>query len=166
MFSKLVLFPVGPKSSNGNLNFPTFGACHFESVQCSGSKPSSTRSPGFVKVLSFPFSLSRDSESGYYRVSSQYYPEGSEKLAVKGGSLVFVLARGGDGWATAIHDGQVRKPEGLSSPSPPAETTAPRVSRNLLQPPEHVPWGPIWSFFRAEKVRAHFHRAVANCRFL
>lgn len=145
MFSKLVLFPVGPKSGNENYNFPTFGTCRFGSVQCSASKPSSTRSPGFVKVLSFPFSLSRDGESGYYRVSSQYHLEGSEKLAVKGGSLVFVLTRGGDGWATAIHDGQVRKPEELSSSSPPAETTALPVSRNLLQPPEHVPWGPTWS---------------------
>lgn len=114
--------------------------CQFGSVQCSASKPSRTRAPGLVKVLSC--FLSRDSELGYYRVLSHYYPEDSEKLAVKASSLVFVLTRGADGWATTIHAGQVRKPRGLSSPSPPAETTALPVKRSLLQPSEHVPWGP------------------------
>ena len=168
VFSKLLLFSVGPKSSNGNPDFPTpetFGTCQFGSVQCSGSKPSSTRTPGLVKALSF--FLYRESESGYYRVSSHYYPEDSEKLAVKASSLVFVVARGADGWATAIHDGQVRKMGGLSSPSPPAETTALAVNRSLLQSPEHIPWGPTCSTAEQRMSSgAHFHRPVANRRFL
>lgn len=106
--------------------------CQFGSMQCSGSKPSSTRTPRLVKVLLF--FLSRDSESGYYRVLSHYYAEDSEKLSVKASSLVFVLARGVDGWATVIHDGQVRKTGGLSSPSPPAETTALPVKRSCCNP--------------------------------
>lgn len=168
MFSKLFLFPVGPKSSNGNHNFPapeTSGTCQFGMAQCSGSKPSSTRTPGLVKVLSFL--LSRDSQSGYYRVLSHYYPENSEKLAVKASSLVFVLTRGADGWATAIHDGQVRKTGGLSSPSSPAETTALPVNRSLLQPSEHIPWEPSCSTAEQRMSSgAHFHRPVANHRFL
>lgn len=34
---------------------------------------------------------------------------------MKASSLVFVLARGANGWATAIHDGQVKKIDGISS---------------------------------------------------
>lgn len=153
--------------ANGNDNFPTpetFGTCQLALVQCSGSKPSRTRTPGLVKVLSF--FLSRDSESGYYRVLSHYYPEDSEKLAVKASSLVFVLTRGADGWATAIHDGQVRKTGGLSSPSPPAETTALPGNRSLLQPAEHVPWGPTYSAAEQRmSPGARFHGPVANHRF-
>ncbi|PKU28998.1 hypothetical protein llap_20698 [Limosa lapponica baueri] len=52
----------------------------------------------------------RDSESGYYRVLSHYYPKDSEEQAVKASSLVFVLSREADGWATAIHDGQANRP--------------------------------------------------------
>ena len=168
MFPKLLLFPFGPKSSNGNHNFPTleaFGTCQFGSVQCSGPKPSSTRTPGLAKVLSF--FLSRDSESGYYRVLSHYYPEDSEQLVVKASSLVFVLTRGADGWATAIHDGQVRRTGGLSSPCPPAETTALLVNRSWLQPSEHVAWGPTCSTAEQRMSSgARFHRRVTSHRFL
>ncbi|XP_064892264.1 NADPH oxidase activator 1 isoform X2 [Columba livia] len=80
----------------------------------------------------------RDGESGYYRVSSQYYPEGSEKLAVKGGSLVFVLARGGDGWATAIHDGQkLHIPSSLLEPVSKMDKW--KISNGIPLPPAQVP---------------------------
>ncbi|KAK2517711.1 Noxa1 [Columba guinea] len=80
----------------------------------------------------------RDGESGYYRVSSQYYPEGSEKLAVKGGSLVFVLARGGDGWATAIHDGQkLHIPSSLLEPASKMDKW--KISNGIPLPPAQVP---------------------------
>lgn len=170
MFSNLLLFPFGPKTSNGNDNFSTpetFGKCHFGWVRCSGSKPSHSRTPGLVKELSFPFFLSRDSESGYYRVLSHYYPKDSENLAVKASSLVFVLTRGADGWATAIHDGQVRNLGGLSSQSPPAETTALLVNRSSLPPSGHIPWGPTGSTAEQRMSSgAHFHTLVANHRFL
>lgn len=81
----------------------------------------------------FSFFLSRDRESGYYRVLSHYYLEDSEKLAVKANSLVFVLARGADGWATAIHDGQVREMDGLSS-----RDHRPAVNTSSLQSTEHI----------------------------
>ncbi|XP_052671023.1 NADPH oxidase activator 1 isoform X7 [Harpia harpyja] len=73
----------------------------------------------------------RDSESGYYRVLSHYYPEDSEKLAVKASSLVFVLARGVDGWATVIHDGQ-KISNGI--PLPPAQVPPSRL--HVKQKPE------------------------------
>ncbi|XP_071673508.1 NADPH oxidase activator 1 isoform X3 [Patagioenas fasciata] len=80
----------------------------------------------------------RDGESGYYRVSSQYYPEGSEKLAVKGGSLVFVLTRGGDGWATAIHDGQkLHIPSSLLEPASKMDKW--KISNGIPLPPAQVP---------------------------
>ncbi|XP_029856576.1 NADPH oxidase activator 1 isoform X6 [Aquila chrysaetos chrysaetos] len=73
----------------------------------------------------------RDSDSGYYRVLSHYYPEDSEKLAVKASSLVFVLARGEDGWATVIHDGQ-KISNGI--PLPPAQVPPSRL--HVKQKPE------------------------------
>lgn len=125
------------------------------------TKASSTRPPGLVKVLSF--SLSRESESGYYRVLSHYYPKDSEKLAVRASSLVFVLTRGGDGWATAIHDGQVRTVGGLSSPSPPAETTEAWTGA-CCNPLSTFP-GHLVALQRMSSG-VHFHRPAANCRFL
>lgn len=53
------------------------------------------------------FFLSRDRDSGYYRVLAHYYPEDSEEMAVKDSTILFVLRKGADGWATAIYDGQV-----------------------------------------------------------
>ncbi|XP_010020406.1 PREDICTED: neutrophil cytosol factor 2-like, partial [Nestor notabilis] len=100
------------------------------------SKASSTRPPGLVKVLSL--SVSRDSESGYYRVLSHYYPEDSEKLPVRASSLVFVLTRGGDGWATAIHDGQkLRIPSSLLEPASKMDKW--KVSDGIPLPPAQVP---------------------------
>ncbi|XP_059721383.1 NADPH oxidase activator 1 isoform X7 [Haemorhous mexicanus] len=48
----------------------------------------------------------RDAESGYHRVLSRYRPDEPPGPEVAAGSLVFVLGRAADGWATAIHDGQ------------------------------------------------------------
>ncbi|KAM6047789.1 NADPH oxidase activator 1 isoform 2-T2 [Chlamydotis macqueenii] len=80
----------------------------------------------------------RDSESGYYRVSSHYYPEDSEKLAVKASSLVFVLMRGADGWATAIHDGQkLCIPSSLLEPA--SKTDKWKISNGIPLPPAQVP---------------------------
>ncbi|XP_010190392.1 PREDICTED: neutrophil cytosol factor 2-like, partial [Mesitornis unicolor] len=80
----------------------------------------------------------RDSESGYYRVVSPHYPEDSERLAVKGGSLVFVLTRGTDGWATAIHDGQkLRIPSSLLEPASKMDKW--KISNGIPLPPAQVP---------------------------
>ncbi|KAM6372393.1 NADPH oxidase activator 1 isoform 2-T2 [Pluvialis apricaria] len=80
----------------------------------------------------------RDSESGYYRVLSHYYPEDSEKLAVKASSLVFVLTRGADGWATAIHDGQkLRIPSSLLEPASKMDKW--KISDGIPLPPAQVP---------------------------
>ncbi|XP_052671016.1 NADPH oxidase activator 1 isoform X1 [Harpia harpyja] len=80
----------------------------------------------------------RDSESGYYRVLSHYYPEDSEKLAVKASSLVFVLARGVDGWATVIHDGQkLRIPSSLLEPASKMDKW--KISNGIPLPPAQVP---------------------------
>ncbi|XP_074871621.1 NADPH oxidase activator 1 isoform X2 [Carettochelys insculpta] len=48
----------------------------------------------------------RDKDSGYYRVLMHYYPEDVEEMVVKGSTIVFVLTKEADGWATAICDGQ------------------------------------------------------------
>ncbi|XP_068269957.1 NADPH oxidase activator 1 [Nyctibius grandis] len=80
----------------------------------------------------------RDSESGYYQVVSHYYPEDSEKLAVKASSLVFVVARGADGWATAIHDGQkLRIPSSLLEPASKMDKW--KISNGIPLPPAQVP---------------------------
>ncbi|KAM6047424.1 NADPH oxidase activator 1 [Theristicus caerulescens] len=80
----------------------------------------------------------RDSESGYYRVVSHYNPEDSEKLAVKASSLVFVLTRGADGWATAIHDGQkLRIPSSLLEPASKMDKW--KISNGIPLPPAQVP---------------------------
>ncbi|KFQ06820.1 NADPH oxidase activator 1, partial [Haliaeetus albicilla] len=80
----------------------------------------------------------RDSESGYYRVLSHYYPEDSEKLAVKASSLVFVLARGVDGWAMVIHDGQkLRIPSSLLEPASKMDKW--KISNGIPLPPAQVP---------------------------
>lgn len=50
----------------------------------------------------------REAEAGYHRVLSRYRPEEPAAPELAEGSLVFVLSRAADGWATAIHDGQVR----------------------------------------------------------
>uniref|UniRef100_A0A8C8AA23 SH3 domain-containing protein n=1 Tax=Otus sunia TaxID=257818 RepID=A0A8C8AA23_9STRI len=80
----------------------------------------------------------RDSESGYYRVLSHYDPEDSEESAVKASSLVFVLARGADGWATAIHDGQkLRIPSSLLEPASKMDKW--KISNGIPLPPAQVP---------------------------
>ncbi|KAM6400168.1 NADPH oxidase activator 1 [Rhynochetos jubatus] len=80
----------------------------------------------------------RDSESGYYRVLSHYYPKDSEKLAVKASSLVFVLMRGADGWATAIHDGQkLCIPSSLLEPASKMDKW--KISNGIPLPPAQVP---------------------------
>ncbi|XP_053852081.1 NADPH oxidase activator 1 isoform X2 [Vidua macroura] len=60
----------------------------------------------------------RDAESGYHRVLSRYRPEEPPGPEVAAGSLVFVLGRAADGWATAIHDGQkLHIPSSLLEPA-------------------------------------------------
>uniref|UniRef100_A0A8C8RH38 NADPH oxidase activator 1 n=1 Tax=Pelusios castaneus TaxID=367368 RepID=A0A8C8RH38_9SAUR len=82
----------------------------------------------------------RDCNSGYYRVRTHYYPEGSEELAVKGHAVVFVLSKGADGWATAIYDGQkLCIPVSYLEPvcAPKAEKW--KVSNGIPLPPAKVP---------------------------
>ncbi|KFU86659.1 NADPH oxidase activator 1, partial [Chaetura pelagica] len=80
----------------------------------------------------------RDSESGYCRVVSHYCPEDLENLAVKAKSLVFVLARGADGWATAIYDGQkLRIPCSLLEPASKMDKW--KISDGIPLPPAQVP---------------------------
>ncbi|KAM8796723.1 NADPH oxidase activator 1 [Eudromia elegans] len=82
----------------------------------------------------------RDHESGYYRVLSHFYPEDSEKLAVKANSLVFVLTRGADGWATAIHDGQkLHIPASLLEHVPAPKIDRLKISNGIPLPPAKVP---------------------------
>ncbi|XP_076211776.1 NADPH oxidase activator 1 isoform X2 [Aptenodytes patagonicus] len=84
----------------------------------------------------------RDSQSGYYQVLSHYYPENSEELAVKASSLVFVLTRGADGWATAIHDGQkLRIPSSLLEPASKMDKW--KISNGIPLPPAQVPPSPL-----------------------
>ncbi|XP_071622183.1 NADPH oxidase activator 1 isoform X6 [Heliangelus exortis] len=84
----------------------------------------------------------RDSETGYCQVLSLYHPEDSEKLAVKARSLVFVLARGADGWATAIYDGQkLRIPSSLLEPASKMEKW--KISDGIPLPPAQVPPSPL-----------------------
>ncbi|XP_065551822.1 NADPH oxidase activator 1 isoform X3 [Lathamus discolor] len=79
-----------------------------------------------------------ESESGYYRVLSHYYPKDSEKLEVRASSLVFVLTRGGDGWATAIHDGQkLRIPTSLLEPASKMDKW--KINDGIPLPPAQVP---------------------------
>ncbi|KAJ7405584.1 NADPH oxidase activator 1 [Willisornis vidua] len=69
--------------------------------------------------------------SGYHRVVSQYRPEHAGEPAVTSGTLVFVLSRTADGWATAIHDGQ-KISNGI--PFPPAQVPPSRL--HVKQKPE------------------------------
>ncbi|XP_051492504.1 NADPH oxidase activator 1 isoform X2 [Apus apus] len=78
------------------------------------------------------------SESGYCQVVSHYCPEDLENLAVKAKSLVFVLARGADGWATAIYDGQkLRIPCSLLEPASKMDKW--KISDGIPLPPAQVP---------------------------
>ncbi|KFP92100.1 NADPH oxidase activator 1, partial [Apaloderma vittatum] len=80
----------------------------------------------------------RDRLDGYCRVLSRYYPEDTEKLSVNAGSLVFVLTRGADGWATAIHDGQkLRIPSSLLEPA--SEVDKWKISNGIPLPPAQEP---------------------------
>ncbi|XP_027559180.1 NADPH oxidase activator 1 [Neopelma chrysocephalum] len=80
----------------------------------------------------------RDSEAGYHRVLSQYCPEQPEEPVVKGGSLVFVLSRGAEGWATAIHDGQkLHIPSSLLEPVSRMDKW--KISNGIPLPPAQVP---------------------------
>ncbi|XP_077643992.1 NADPH oxidase activator 1 [Lonchura striata] len=78
-----------------------------------------------------------DAESGYHRVLSRYRPAqpGPEVAA---GSLVFVLGRAADGWATAIHDGQkLNIPSSLLEPASRMDKW--KVSTGIPLPPAQVP---------------------------
>ncbi|KAF2976391.1 hypothetical protein EK904_002069 [Melospiza melodia maxima] len=66
----------------------------------------------------------REAESGYHRVLARYRPEEPPGQEVAAGSLVFVLGRAADGWATAIHDGQ-KISTGI--PLPPAQVPPSRL---------------------------------------
>ncbi|NXF91077.1 NOXA1 oxidase, partial [Eubucco bourcierii] len=79
----------------------------------------------------------RGSEVSYWRVVSHYCPEGWPRLAVPAGSLVCVLARGAEGWATAIHGGQtLRIPSSLLEP---ASHTDSQITDGIPLPPAQVP---------------------------
>ncbi|KAM4760882.1 NADPH oxidase activator 1 isoform 3-T3 [Cyanocitta cristata] len=80
----------------------------------------------------------RDAESGYHRVVSRYRPEEPAGPEVAAGSLVFVLSRGADGWATAIHDGQkLHIPSSLLEPASRMDKW--KNSTGIPLPPAQVP---------------------------
>ncbi|XP_031986353.1 NADPH oxidase activator 1 isoform X3 [Corvus moneduloides] len=80
----------------------------------------------------------RDAESGYHRVVSRYRPEEPAGPEVAAGSLVFVLSRGADGWATAIHDGQkLHIPSSLLEPASRMDKW--KISTGIPLPPAQVP---------------------------
>ncbi|KAG6925086.1 neutrophil cytosolic factor 2, partial [Chelydra serpentina] len=81
-----------------------------------------------------------DCDSGYYRVVTHYYPEDSEEMAVKGRTIVFVLNKGADGWATAICDGQkLRIPTSHLEPVHVPKADKWKVSNGIPLPPVKVP---------------------------
>ncbi|XP_064249555.1 NADPH oxidase activator 1 isoform X8 [Passer domesticus] len=80
----------------------------------------------------------RDAESGYHRVLSRYRPEEPSAPEVAAGSLVFVLGRAADGWATAIHDGQkLHIPSSLLEPASRMDKW--KISTGIPLPPAQVP---------------------------
>ncbi|XP_053852080.1 NADPH oxidase activator 1 isoform X1 [Vidua macroura] len=80
----------------------------------------------------------RDAESGYHRVLSRYRPEEPPGPEVAAGSLVFVLGRAADGWATAIHDGQkLHIPSSLLEPASRMDKW--KISTGIPLPPAQVP---------------------------
>ncbi|XP_038230137.1 NADPH oxidase activator 1 [Dermochelys coriacea] len=82
----------------------------------------------------------RDHDSGYYRVVTHYYPEDSEEMAVKGSTIIFVLNKGADGWATAICDGQkLRIPTSHLEPVHAPKADKWKVSNGIPLPPVKVP---------------------------
>ncbi|KAM6297169.1 NADPH oxidase activator 1 [Aegotheles albertisi] len=100
-----------------------------------GFEPLRPQKQGFYELSADAL---RDSETGYCRVLSHYSPEDSEKLVVKASSLVFVLARGADGWATAIYDGQkLRIPSSLLEPASTMDKQ--KISNGIPLPPAQVP---------------------------
>ncbi|XP_050782475.1 NADPH oxidase activator 1 isoform X2 [Gopherus flavomarginatus] len=82
----------------------------------------------------------RDHSSGYYRVVTHYYPEDSEEMAVKSSTIIFVLTKGADGWATAICDGQkLRIPTSHLEPVYAPKADKWKVSNGIPLPPIKVP---------------------------
>ncbi|KAM9116803.1 NADPH oxidase activator 1 isoform 3-T3 [Pangshura tecta] len=82
----------------------------------------------------------RDRSSGYYRVVTHYYPEDSEEMAVKSSTIIFVLTKGADGWATAICDGQkLRIPTSHLEPVYTPKADKWKVSNGIPLPPIKVP---------------------------
>ncbi|XP_044848164.1 NADPH oxidase activator 1 isoform X3 [Mauremys mutica] len=82
----------------------------------------------------------RDRSSGYYRVVTHYYPEDSEEMAVKSSTIIFVLTKGADGWATAISDGQkLRIPTSHLEPVYAPKADKWKVSNGIPLPPIKVP---------------------------
>ncbi|XP_059721378.1 NADPH oxidase activator 1 isoform X3 [Haemorhous mexicanus] len=80
----------------------------------------------------------RDAESGYHRVLSRYRPDEPPGPEVAAGSLVFVLGRAADGWATAIHDGQkLHIPSSLLEPASRMDKW--KISTGIPLPPAQVP---------------------------
>ncbi|XP_071309789.1 NADPH oxidase activator 1 isoform X1 [Agelaius tricolor] len=80
----------------------------------------------------------REAESGYHRVLSRYRPEQPPGPEVAAGSLVFVLGRAADGWATAIHDGQkLHIPSSLLEPASRMDKW--KISTGIPLPPAQVP---------------------------
>ncbi|XP_067417535.1 NADPH oxidase activator 1 [Emydura macquarii macquarii] len=82
----------------------------------------------------------RDRDSGYYRVLAHYYPEDSEEMAVKDSTILFVLRKGADGWATAIYDGQkLRIPTSYLEPVHAPKADKWKVGNGIPLPPVKVP---------------------------
>ncbi|XP_056360847.1 NADPH oxidase activator 1 isoform X7 [Oenanthe melanoleuca] len=80
----------------------------------------------------------RDAESGYHRVLAQYRPQEPAGAELPAGSLLFVLSRTADGWATAIHDGQkLHIPSSLLEPASRMDKW--KINTGIPLPPAQVP---------------------------
>ncbi|XP_005055443.1 PREDICTED: NADPH oxidase activator 1 [Ficedula albicollis] len=80
----------------------------------------------------------RDADSGYHRVLSQYRPQEPAGTELPAGSLLFVLSRTADGWATAIHDGQkLHIPSSLLEPASRMDKW--KINTGIPLPPAQVP---------------------------
>ncbi|XP_075761955.1 NADPH oxidase activator 1 isoform X2 [Pelodiscus sinensis] len=102
-----------------------------------GFEPLRPQRQGFYEPRA---SAVRNDDSGYCRVLTHYYPEDSEELVVKGSTVVFVLTKGTDGWATAIHDGQkLRIPASHLEPVPAPTANKWNVRNGIPLPPVKVP---------------------------
>ncbi|XP_025058818.1 NADPH oxidase activator 1 isoform X3 [Alligator sinensis] len=102
-----------------------------------GFEPLRPQTKGFYKPS---VDAVQDCDSGYYRVLGHYYPKDSEEVALKASSLVFVLTKDTDGWATVIHNGQkLCVPTSLLEPVHAPKADKWKINNGIPLPPDKVP---------------------------